>query len=200
MCSWWHVTVGAAPGERIHSPIVDRMLPLTPVTPADVADLTDFLRLADLTLSGLDSAAVRLWLTRDADSGRVVASTGYERSEDNRHVLIRSVAVDHERRGLGWGLQLARFALDHAAASGADHAWLFSRRSGPFWQQLGFVPADRDELARVLASTYQVRLFTETGQLPREVAWGRSLRTSAPTAAEGKPVAGWRSGRMLGTG
>jgi N-acetylglutamate synthase-like GNAT family acetyltransferase len=151
------------------------MLQLTPAAPADLADLTDFLRDADLTLSGLDSAAVRLWLVRDADSGRVVGSTGYERSPDNRHVLIRSVAVDPARRGFGWGLELARFALDRAAESGATHAWLFSRRSGPFWQQLGFTSTDRDELASAVAATHQVRLFTETGQLHREVAWSRPL-------------------------
>ena len=169
------------------------MLQLTRVVPADVAELTDFLRIADLTLSGLDSAAVRLWAARDTDSGSIVGSTGYESSPDNRHVLIRSVAVDPARRGLGWGLELARFAIDRAAAAGADHAWLFSRRSGPFWQRLGFVPADRDELAVALAATHQVRLFTETGQLHREVAWSRPLYASAP-------VAGYPTRRMLGTG
>lgn len=51
----------------------------------------------------------------------------------------------------------------------------FSRRSGPFWQSLGFEPADRDELAAALADTQQVRLFQRTGQLSREVAWSREL-------------------------
>lgn len=66
-------------------------------------------------------------------------------------------------------------ALAQAARSGATRAWLFSRRSGPFWQKLGFAPADRDELARVLPQTHQVRLFVESGQLGREVAWSRAL-------------------------
>ena len=56
-----------------------------------------------------------MWTARDAETGRIVASTGYERSDDNEHVLIRSVAVDPALRGLGMGLQLARFALDRAA-------------------------------------------------------------------------------------
>ena len=109
-----------------------------------------------------------------------VASTGYERSDDNPHVLIRSVAVDPALRGRGKGLELARFSLDRADESGATRAWLFSRRSGPFWQKGGFVSADRNELAIALASTHQVRLFTvrlftESGQLQREVAWSRLL-------------------------
>jgi N-acetylglutamate synthase-like GNAT family acetyltransferase len=151
------------------------MLDLTLTTPQDVDEVTGFLRVADLTLSGLDSPTVRLWMARDAATGRIVASTGYERSDDNEHVLIRSVAVDPALRGLGMGLQLARFALDRAAESGATRAWLFSRRSGPFWQKVGFDSADRNELAIALKSTHQVRLFSETGQLQREVAWSRLL-------------------------
>ncbi|MDT9627884.1 hypothetical protein RTF48_24940, partial [Escherichia coli] len=61
---------------------------------------------------------------------------------------------------------------------GAMRAWLFSRRSGSFWQSLGFESADRDELAEALADTHQVRLFQQTGQLGCEVAWSRSLAAS----------------------
>lgn len=140
----------------------------------DVEALTAFLSEVDLTLSGLDAPGVRLWLERD-ECGRVVGSTGYEISADGLHVLIRSVAVSPSQRARGRGSALARFALGRAAAEGAATAWLFSRRSGPFWQGLGFAPADRDELAEVLADTHQVRLFHETGQLGREVAWSRPL-------------------------
>lgn len=146
--------------------------------PPDVPDLVDFLARADLTLSGLNALTVRLWLLRDAD-GRVQGSTGYELSDDGRHALVRSVAVDPSRRGCGLGLQLAQFALERAAEDGAERAWLFSRRSGPFWRRLGFESADRDTLARVLAGTHQVRLFQRTGQLQREVAWSRSLADPA---------------------
>ncbi|MFI1382202.1 GNAT family N-acetyltransferase [Embleya sp. NPDC020886] len=147
---------------------------LAPLTPGDVPDLHDFLVRADLTLSGLDAAGVRLWLLRDG-GGRVRGSTGFELSAAGDHALIRSVAVDREARGRGLGLELARFALDRAAAAGARHAWLFSRRSGPFWRRLGFEPADRTRLAAVLAETHQVTLFRTSGQLDREVAWSRAL-------------------------
>ena len=139
--------------------------------------MTEFLRVADLTLNGLDSPSVQLWTARDTESGPIVASTGFERSDDNHYVLIRSVAVYPTFRGQGVGLTLARFALDRAAeaGAGADRAWLFSRRSGPFWQKVGFVSADSDELAVALASTHQVRLFSETGQPQHAVAWSRLL-------------------------
>ncbi|RPE74732.1 N-acetylglutamate synthase-like GNAT family acetyltransferase [Curtobacterium sp. PhB137] len=147
----------------------------SPVTNDDVLELRAFLSEADLTIAGLDSTAVRLWVERDHD-GNIVGSTGYEASTDGADVLIRSVAVSSGRRTAGAGTRLARFALEEAASSGATRAWLFSRRSGPFWQKIGFGRADRDELAAVLSDTQQVRLFTETGQLEREVAWMRELK------------------------
>ena len=147
---------------------------LEPCRGDDVEALTAFLRDVDLTLSGLDAPSVRLWMERD-ESGTIVGSTGYEMSSDGHHALIRSVAVGPSQRSRGRGSALARFALERAAKEGATTAWLFSRRSGPFWQSLGFEPADRDELARALADTHQVRLFQQTGQLAREVAWSRPL-------------------------
>jgi len=142
--------------------------------PADVEALTAFLSTVDLTLSGLDAPSVRLWLERD-DSGAIVGTTGYEINGDGHHALIRSVAVGPALRSRGCGSALASFALERAIEEGASRAWLFSRRSGPFWRGLGFEPADRDELAEALSETYQVRLFRHTGQLGREVAWSRPL-------------------------
>lgn len=147
---------------------------LLPVRAADVPDLARFLRDADLTVAGLDAPGLRCWIERDVD-GAVVGSTGYEASDDGVHVLVRSVAVAPDRRAGGHGTRLARFALDRAAESGATTAWLFSRRSGPFWQGLGFVPADLADLAGALATTQQVRLFARTGQLAVERAWSRPL-------------------------
>ena len=141
---------------------------------SDVAALTAFLSEVDLTLSGLESPGVRLWLERD-ERNDVVGSTGYEISADGQHALIRSVAVSSSQQSRGRGSELARFALNRAAEEGATTAWLFSRRSGPFWQGLGFELADREELAEALADTHQVRLFARTGQLDGEVAWSRPL-------------------------
>ena len=145
------------------------------ITSADVDALRNFLSSADLTLAGLGTPTVRLWTERDTD-GAVIGSTGYELSSDGGHALIRSVAVAPSHRVAGAGSRLALHALSEAARSGAGRAWLFSRRSGPFWQKLGFEPADREELAVVLSQTHQVRLFRESGQLAREVAWSRPLK------------------------
>lgn len=140
----------------------------------DVPDLRGFLEEADLTLAGLDEPAVHVWVER-AGNGEIVGSTGFELSRDGAHALIRSVAVAPGRRSAGAGSLLARFAIERAREAGATRAWLFSRRSGPFWQKLGFTGGDRYELAAALPDTHQVRLFRETGQLDREVAWSMGL-------------------------
>lgn len=151
----------------------------TPVSLSDVDALRGFLRNVDLTLAGLDEPSLNIWVERDADS-EIVASTAFELSNDRKHALIRSVAVAPEYRDAGAGSRLARYAMDQAYAMGATRAWLFSRRSGPFWQQLGFASADKYELAAALPETRQVRLFVESGQLEREVAWSRSLGDNTP--------------------
>lgn len=150
------------------------MIALHRVEPEDLGDLASFLHEVDLTVAGLDSPTVTLFAARD-DAGQIWASTGYESSPGGADVLVRSVAVRPDRRRAGLGSELARYALDSATRAGAGRAWLFSRRSGPFWEGLGFTPADRQELATVLADTHQVRLFRTTGQLEREVAWSRPL-------------------------
>lgn len=147
---------------------------LEPLETGASAELGQFLGWVDLTVSGLESPTVRLWVERNS-TGAICGSAGFELSADGRHALIRSVAVLPSLRGQGCGLIYARFALEQAAAIGVRQAWLFSRRSGPFWQRLGFEPADRAQLATVLADTHQVRLFRQTGQLDREVAWTRPL-------------------------
>jgi N-acetylglutamate synthase-like GNAT family acetyltransferase len=141
-------------------------------TPADTFSLGEFLRSVDLTTSGLGIPETHLWIDLDPD-GRIVATTGFELVDDN--ALIRSVAVAPSMRGTGRGTELAQFALEQTKRLGARRAWLMSRRSGPFWQKLGFVPANIHQLAAALLTTTQVRTFAETGQLDYEKAWTKPL-------------------------
>ncbi|MFD2795112.1 hypothetical protein ACFS27_16255 [Promicromonospora vindobonensis] len=77
----------------------------------------------------------------------------------------------------------AWFALDRAADAGTQQAWLFSRRSGGFWQKLGFARTTTSALATALPDAHQVLLFRSTGQLDHEVAWQRPLPASGNFAA-----------------
>jgi N-acetylglutamate synthase-like GNAT family acetyltransferase len=148
------------------------MRPPLPVSRGDAFELAEFLSAMDLTTSGVGESDLRAWVDLDVD-GRIVASTGFELQGE--HALLRSVAVHPSLRRTGRGSELARFALDHASAEGARRAWLFSRRSGPFWESLGFEPAAIGDLAAALPDSHQVRAFAETGRLRYETAWSRSL-------------------------
>ena len=139
------------------------------VTAESLEEVNAFLAGSDLTLAG---PTAELWMQRDA-AGHITGTTGYELSGSN--ALIRSVAVRPELRTSGLGSTLATYALDAAREAGAKTAWLFSRRSGPFWQKLGFEAATTNELAAALTDSAQVQLFRTTGQLEREVAWRREL-------------------------
>jgi len=143
-----------------------------PFSRGDRFELTEFLKASDLTTSGIGEPGVRLWIDVDSD-GRIVGSTGYESVGTSG--LLRSVAVAPPLRGEGRGTELARFALSEMASLDVRRVWLFSRRSGPFWEGLGFEPADIDELADVMADTHQVRAFAASGQLRYETAWSRTL-------------------------
>jgi N-acetylglutamate synthase-like GNAT family acetyltransferase len=143
-----------------------------PAERADAFELIEFLRAADLTTNGIGEPGVYLWVDLDMD-GRIVGASGFELEGHN--ALMRSVAVATSLRGQGRGTELARFALDEAHAAGATRAWLFSRRSGPFWKSLGFEAADSADLAAALATTHQVQAFAASGQLKYEAAWSRPL-------------------------
>ncbi|WP_374946718.1 GNAT family N-acetyltransferase [Agreia sp.] len=145
-----------------------------PVDSSGVAELREFLAECDLTTSGLDAPGTRYWISRD-ERGRVVGSTGFELSPTTCDALIRSVAVASDARAAGLGTELALFAITAARDAGAQRAWLFSRRSGPFWQRLGFERVPTESLAEALAESPQVALFRATGQLARGVAWARTL-------------------------
>jgi N-acetylglutamate synthase-like GNAT family acetyltransferase len=146
--------------------------PPIPATNGDISELRAFLRATDLTTFGLGDADLHLWIDLDPD-GRIVGCTGFELA--GASALVRSVAVLPSLRGAGRGTWLARFALEQASALGASDAWLFSRRSGPFWRSLGFEPAPMDDLVAAVGATQQVLAFTVTGQLDYESAWTRAL-------------------------
>lgn len=153
------------------------MRPPLPFSRGDAFELSEFLRAADLTTSGVGEPDVQLWIDLNPE-GRIVGCTGFELSGED--VLLRSVAVDPSLRRAGRGAELARFALEIAASRGATRAWLFSRRSAPFWRSLGFASVEIADIAPSLAETHQVRAFAASGQLAYESAWTRPLPAPDP--------------------
>jgi len=142
-----------------------------PAGPADTAAVLACLQSCDLTLAGVGTPDLHLSVL-ETRTGQTVGVTGYEAA--GAHALIRSVAVAPSLRGNGLGAMLAEVAFDQATSGGAEQLWLFSRRSGAFWQRLGFRLTPTDDLVAVLPHTWQVTHFTESGQITREIAWTRA--------------------------
>jgi N-acetylglutamate synthase-like GNAT family acetyltransferase len=138
----------------------------------DAFEIGQFLRSAGLTTSGLDDPDVVFWIDLDADGG-ITATVGLELGDSD--ALIRSLAVQRTIRHNGRGTELARYAIAEATRLGARRAWAMSRRSGPFWQALGFETTDIHQLTAALLHTTQVRDFALSGQLDIEVAWRLEL-------------------------
>lgn len=150
---------------------------IRPSGPADIDAVRRCLVACDLTVAGLGVSDLRLWVLENR-SGQTVGVTGFEIA--GIHALIRSVAVAPDLRKNGLGALLAEFAFEQASAAGATQFWLFSSRSGAFWQRLGFRLTTTDELAAAAPHTWQVTSFVESGQINREIAWTRAAVVASP--------------------
>ena len=111
------------------------------------------------------------WVLEERD--RLLGSVGLELG--TKSVLLRSAIVEPESRGQGIGRQLAGEALGWAKNEGFSAAYCFSTDAGSYWLRLGFEVCPVDEVVAELQDAPQVRLFTDLGWLPTEVAFKISL-------------------------
>lgn len=95
---------------------------------------------SDLPGDGLAEHAATLLVARDGD--RVVGSAALELY--GHAALLRSVAVDAERRGTGLGQRLTDAALDLARQRGVRAVYLLTETAAEFFPRFGFRTLARD--------------------------------------------------------
>jgi amino-acid N-acetyltransferase len=78
------------------------------------------------------------------EGGRVVGSAALELHRSG--ALLRSVAVETDRRGQGLGQRFAREALALARERGAERAYLLTETADGFFPCFGFRPIGRAEV------------------------------------------------------
>jgi amino-acid N-acetyltransferase len=78
------------------------------------------------------------------EGGRVVGSAALELHRSG--ALLRSVAVEADRRGQGLGRRLAREALVLARERGAERVYLLTETADGFFPRFGFRPIGRAEV------------------------------------------------------
>lgn len=124
-------------------------------TPADLPAVRQLLSEAGLPLDGLTDVA-RLWVAEDG--GVLVGTVALERhgTGEAAAYLLRSAAVEADRRGSGVGGALTAAALDHVDQAGAAVA-LLTETAEHYFPRFGFVAVDRDRLPAALSGSAELR-------------------------------------------
>jgi amino-acid N-acetyltransferase len=115
------------------------------IGPAAREDLPGILSLLEergLPEDGLEDHLGTALVAREG--GRVVGSAALELHRSG--ALLRSVAVEADRRGQGLGQRLAREALALARERGAERAYLLTETADGFFPRFGFRPIGRAEV------------------------------------------------------
>lgn len=146
--------------------------PIRAATPQDQPAIARLLERIDLRADDILAPGTCYWVAED-ETGLLIGCIGMEFGQ--AAVLIRSVAVLPSARKHGLGRQLLEGALEFARQKGYRHAYLFSVRSGGYWQARGFRTVPVAELTAALPAAPQVLRFEQIGKLPGENAWRRDL-------------------------
>lgn len=155
-----------------------------------IATTDDFEFICDLVVAlGLIAERSRItntlenstyWIACEG-TGQPIGCIGLE--HDDGASLLRSAAVMPAYQGMGNGIALAQTAIQCARDRGDRSVYLFSSKTGRYWEQFGFIPVSVWELAEALPSTPQVRSGIERGWLSDEIAWVLSLQSPLTTGS-----------------
>jgi len=123
-------------------------------TPADLPAARELIERSGLPLDGLDDAAV---LVAEAN-GRLVGTVALERHGEGPGLalLLRSAAVEPDRRSNGIGAALTAAVLEQADAARAPVA-LLTETAADYFPRFGFMPVARDTLPEAVAATPECR-------------------------------------------
>ncbi|MFH0848860.1 MAG: arsenic resistance N-acetyltransferase ArsN2 [archaeon] len=69
--------------------------------------------------------------------------------------LLRSVAVERQRQGKGWGKQLTNAMLKLAEEKGVTHVYLLTETASDFFERFGFRRVDRSEVPLTVRSSVE---------------------------------------------
>jgi len=126
---------------------------LRPATPADHTRVTALLERLGLPLAGVPSDLAG-FVVAEAD-GRIVGTAAVEAY--GRAGLLRSVAVDPDRRGAGLGAALVNRVLEGARANGVDDIFLLTTTAERYFPRHGFGVASREEVPEALQASAEFR-------------------------------------------
>ncbi len=143
------------------------MIEIEPATPADAQSIHELLTDCDLsTLELLEPGTVYL-VARLGE--KVVGVCGLE--FDGESALLRSVAVDNDERGRGIAKALIDDALRELHRRSVRVLFLFSKDTGAYFENLGWMEVPVSEAAEALRQAPQVKRYDRAGWYFNERAY-----------------------------
>jgi len=119
----------------------------------DLPDILTLLKAAALPVAGIGSHIETALSARD--SARLLGCAAVE--VYGQAGLLRSVAVEVEHRGEGWGERLTKPALELARQRGVRDIYLLTTTAGHFFPRFGFTAIPRAELDPALNQSEELR-------------------------------------------
>jgi len=122
-------------------------------THGDAGALLALMERAHLPTDGLSNHLDAALVARDGD--RIVGSAAIEIYADGG--LLRSVAVDADRRGTGLGARLTAAAIDEARRRKLAALYLLTTTAERFFPRFGFEPISRDQVPASVQDSIEFR-------------------------------------------
>ena len=137
-----------------------------PATTADIPDILTLLKAAALPVAGIENHIKTALVARDSE--RLLGCAAVE--VYGQAGLLRSVAVEVEHRGEGWGERLTKAALELARKRGVRNIYLLTTTASHFFPRFGFTAIPRAELDPALQQSEELRGACPAGALAMRAA------------------------------
>jgi UDP-N-acetylmuramate: L-alanyl-gamma-D-glutamyl-meso-diaminopimelate ligase len=155
------VVLSSGSFEGLHDRLLDAIGdPVIPARRTDMSGVRDLLQRAHLAASDVpDTAFTSFFVVRS--EGQVVACVGLE--VYGEEAILRSLAVDPEQRGNGFGWMMADTAIEHARWRGVRRIYLLTETASDFFAaKHGFRVVDRSTVSPAVAAASTFRSSTDS--------------------------------------
>jgi N-acetylglutamate synthase-like GNAT family acetyltransferase len=147
------------------------MIEIEPATLADAPSIRELLTDCDLSTLEVLEPGTLYFVARLGE--KLVGVCGLE--FDGESALLRSVAVDNGTRGRGIARALIDGAIRELNRRSVPVLFLFSKDTGAYFENLGWVEVPVGEAADALRQAPQVKRYDRVGWYFNERAFRRSL-------------------------
>ncbi|MDN7179359.1 arsenic resistance N-acetyltransferase ArsN2 [Caballeronia sp. SEWSISQ10-4 2] len=149
---------------------------------ADLSEIQSLLRANDLPVEDISKALIEEFLVAEDASGSVIGIGGLEQLGSS--VLLRSLAVVPEARGIGIARALVARLEDNARSCGRQDVWLLTTTAERFFERTGYERVSREDVPG------EVRLCRQFAALCPSTAscMRKRLRTVSSAPIAERPV------------